>query len=316
MLQLQEVLLHPNARVINQNLSFDIQYLFWRFFLRPKAHFDTMIAQNVLFPSGKSGDDPLEELSELGSKPKKARGGMAKSLDFLASMWCKHYIYWKDDGKFWKVHVADEEIWKYNCLDCVYTFEVYEAQQRALEETKLTDQMAFQMKTFENLMGMMLRGVRVNAAAKLAMLKELTALIAQLHKEVEHLAGRSLVGDKGGFSPKQVAEFFYTWMKFPPIYRQEVVDGQRKSVITADEEALKKIAKKNLWIKPLIGRINMIRSYEKAVDVCKKRIDIDGRWRTSYNVAGTSTFRLSSSENPFDSGLNLQNLTIGRDILQ
>lgn len=282
---LRSALLHPNAQVINQNLSFDIQYLFWRFFTRPRAHFDTMIAQNVLF------------------------AGMPKDLAFLASMYCDHYIYWKDDGKFWKEFIEDERIWRYNCLDCTYTFEVYEKQQAALAQAGLTGQMAFQMKTFENLMGMMLRGVRVARDDKVALQREIEALIDTFHEEVRHLTGRGLTGPKGDFSSKQLAEFFYGGLGLKALHNRE-------GKVTCDDEALKKIARKNVWLRPLVDRINMIRSYGTAVDVCKKRVDGDGRWRTAYNVAGTSTYRLSSSENPLDSGLNLQNLTLGRDILK
>ncbi|HWI68255.1 MAG TPA: DNA polymerase, partial [Nitrospiraceae bacterium] len=39
--------------------------------------------------------------------------------------------------------------------------------------------------------------------------------------------------------------------------------------------------------------------------------DVDGRLRCSFNVAGTETFRLSSSKNAFNSGLNLQNIPPG-----
>jgi DNA polymerase I-like protein with 3'-5' exonuclease and polymerase domains len=282
---LRAVLTHPNARVINQNLSFDIQYLFWRFYLRPKAHFDTMIAQNLLWP------------------------GLPKDLAFLASMYCQHYVYWKDDGKFWKdPSVGDEAIWSYNCLDCCYTFEVYEAQRDLIEHEGLAPQMAFQMKTFENLMGMMIRGVRVDMEARKTLFGELTSLIGTLHEEVAYLCQRDLTGEKGSFSHKKMVDLFYNDLKIKPFYNGE-------GGLTCDDETLKKIAKRAPWLRPLTERINMIRSYGTALDVCRKRTDRDGRMRTSYNVAGTSTFRLSSSENPLDSGMNLQNLTLGRDIL-
>ena len=84
---------------------------------------------------------------------------------------------------------------------------------------------------------------------------------------------------------------------------------------TCNDEALKKIGQKNPWLRPLTDRINMLRSYGTAIDAVGSRTDEDGRWRTSYNAVGTETFRLSSSKNIFDSGLNLQNLTAGKDIL-
>ncbi len=222
-------------------------------------------------------------------------------------MYCDYYVFWKDDGKFW-INFNDQDLWHYNCLDCVYTFEIYEKQQAALAAEGLVDQMQFQMKTFENLMGMMLRGVRVDQGNKVALLGEIEGLIGRFHEEVKYLAGHSLTGPKN-FSPKQLAEFFYTELKLPAVHNRE-------GKVTCDDEALKKIAKKNLWLRPLTDRINMIRSYGTAVDVCHKRTDWDSRFRTSYNVAGTTTYRLSSSENPLDSGLNLQNLTLGRDILK
>lgn len=279
---LSRVLLHPNARVVNQNLSFDIQYLFWRFFIRPKAHFDTMIAQNLLY------------------------SGMPKDLAYLASMYCDYYVYWKDDGKFW-VEFDDDKLWEYNCLDCIYTYEIYEVQQKAVLYEGLSEQMAFQMTTFEHLMGMMIRGVRVNHANKVAVLGELEALIDELHEEVAFLSQADLVGEKGNLSPKKLAHLFYSSLGYRAYYSKE-------GNVTCDDEALNRLTRKALWLKPLTDRINQIRSYGTAVDVCRKRTDRDHRWRTSYNVAGTTTYRLSSSENPLDSGLNLQNLTLGKEI--
>lgn len=282
---LRQALLHPNAQVINQNLSFDIQYLFWRLFIRPKAYFDTMIAQNLLF------------------------SGLPKDLAYIASQWCDHYVYWKDDGKFWRDGIeSDDQLWRYNCLDCTYTYEAAMAMLVSIDEQGLAPQMTFQMKTFENLMGMMLRGVRVDMDAKAEVHKELDDLIDTLHLEVKHLAQRSLVGPKGDFSSKKLATLFYEELRLPLIFKDKKV--------TCDDEAMKKIAKNAPYLRPLTDRINMIRSYGTAVDVCRKRVDADGRWRTSYNVAGTTTYRLASSENPLDSGCNLQNLTLGRDILQ
>jgi DNA polymerase-1 len=45
--------------------------------------------------------------------------------------------------------------------------------------------------------------------------------------------------------------------------------------------------------------------------VVRAPLDVDGRIRTSYNVAGTVTFRLSSSESAFGIGTNLQNISSG-----
>lgn len=286
-LLLKRLLEHHNTLLINQNIAFDIQYLFWRFTILPDAHFDTMVAQNVIFP------------------------GTPKALDYLASLYCKYYVYWKDDGKFWKKLVSDDVIWHYNCLDCVYTFEVYEAQQQVLKAANLVEQANFMTILLNRTIRMMLRGVLVNEKHKSTLTKEIHDLIAKLHEEVRFLTRKDLVGAKGSFSSARLAKFFYEDLKFDPIYK--VAKGKR--AITCDDDALKKLAKKYPWIKPLTDRINVIRSYSTALTVCEKRSDKDDRWRCSFNVAGTANFRFSSSENPFGSGLNLQNLTTGRDIL-
>src|SRR6516162_7019940 len=51
-----------------------------------------------------------------------------------------------------------------------------------------------------------------------------------------------------------------------------------------------------------------MRDIAKKVSVLRTDIDPDGRMRTSYNIAGTSTGRFSSSLSDFGTGTNLQNI--------
>lgn len=288
MLLLHQLLRHPNLVLCNQNISFDIQYLFWRFNVWPVAAFDTMIAQNTLF------------------------AGAPKKLDYLASMYAEHYVYWKDDGKFWDKPIDYPQLWHYNCLDCCYTFEIWEVQERALKALKLEEQNTFtQNRLFGHVMKMMLRGVLVNDDKKRPLLRELEQFTAALKSEAELLAGVSLLGKKGGFSPAKLADLFYNRLKLPKQFNRK--DG--KNVLTADDEALKKLSRKEPLIRPLTERISMARSYATAVNAARSATDIDSRWRTAYNLAGTNTYRFSSSENPLDSGLNLQNLTVGKEMI-
>jgi len=91
------VLCHPNARVVNQNYLYDAQYThrwwcfvgrFWR---------DTMIAHHTAFCA------------------------LPKALDYQASLYCEHYVYWKDDGRDWNPKVGEDQLWEYCCVDCVRT---------------------------------------------------------------------------------------------------------------------------------------------------------------------------------------------------
>lgn len=71
--ELYKTLTHPNARVRGQNLLFDCQYThrYWHFI--PRVAHDTMISQHSCFSA------------------------LPKGLDFLASMYCDYYSFWKDD---------------------------------------------------------------------------------------------------------------------------------------------------------------------------------------------------------------------------
>lgn len=57
-------------------------------------------------------------------------------------------------------------------------------------------------------------------------------------------------------------------------------------------------------VRHLIG----MRDLAKKIDFLKTELDPDGRMRTSYNIAGTNTGRLSSSFSEFGTGGNLQNV--------
>lgn len=67
------VLTHPNARVVGQNLLYDAQYTYRHWHFVPRVVQDTMISQHAIF-----SDRP-------------------KALAYQASLYCKHYIFWKED---------------------------------------------------------------------------------------------------------------------------------------------------------------------------------------------------------------------------
>ena len=76
---------------------------------------------------------------------------------------------------------------------------------------------------------------------------------------------------------------------------------------TVDEDARKAlevypIARQIIW------HLNAMAIIGKKISVLQSEIDDDGRIRTSYNIAGTSTGRFSSSLSEFGTGGNLQNV--------
>jgi uracil-DNA glycosylase len=69
------LLTHRNVEVIGQNLLYDTQYIYRYWHFIPRVHLDTMIAQHSCFSD------------------------LPKSLAFICSLFCQHYVYWKDEGK-------------------------------------------------------------------------------------------------------------------------------------------------------------------------------------------------------------------------
>ena len=61
----------------------------------------------------------------------------------------------------------------------------------------------------------------------------------------------------------------------------------------------------------IIEYMTYMRDIKKRLEVIKTAIDSDGRMRTSYNIAGTTTGRFSSSFSEFGTGGNLQNIEEG-----
>ena len=78
----------------------------------PKCDFDSMLAQNVLFP------------------------GTEKRLDYLSSLYCQYHWFWKEDHKEWDAKGDIESLLVYNCWDCVRTFEVCSVQRSVLAAEK------------------------------------------------------------------------------------------------------------------------------------------------------------------------------------
>jgi uracil-DNA glycosylase len=280
--RLRAILCHHNTRLINQNLGFDLQFIWSYWACTPRAYFDTMIAQHVMLP------------------------GTPKSLDYLHSLYGDEYLYWKDDGKFWtdNAKMNYPVLWAYNCKDCLTTFEIYEKQQLSIDKVGLRPQFEFQMRKLNHFALSMFRGIPINDSMRTPLLLELIKLIEFLRYEVSYMAGRELNPN----SPKQLAEFFYRDLKQP------VIIG-KTGTPTCNDEALKVIGLREPLLEPVTSRLNLIRSYNTSITICRAKSNRwTKRWHTSYNTGGTETFRCSSTQNVWDEAMNVQNLTKGKEI--
>jgi DNA polymerase-1 len=60
--------------------------------------------------------------------------------------------------------------------------------------------------------------------------------------------------------------------------------------------------------KPIVIHLESMRDVGQKISMLSTEIDADSRMRTSYNIGGTTTGRLSSSFSEFGTGTNLQNI--------
>ena len=73
MWQLRSIFQHENCKIIGQNFAYDSQFIHKFWLVSTSAETDTMILHHTLY------------------------NNMQKDLAFLASIYCEHYRYWKDD---------------------------------------------------------------------------------------------------------------------------------------------------------------------------------------------------------------------------
>lgn len=105
-------------------------------------------------------------------------------------------------------------------------------------------------------------------------------------------------------SSVKLKELFYGRIGIP-----EITTAKGGAVkVTCGREALEKIQKQHPRAKFLATLLLKIRDLDKVHEVLTKKIDPDGRWRFSINIAGTNTFRWSSSSSAFYTGSNIQNV--------
>lgn len=192
----------------------------------------------------------------------------------------------------------------YNGLDCCLTIEVFEEMSRTFNTPP--EIYSFERAMQAPYLEMMLRGFHIDRLSRDQAAQQLRVRITRLQNILNELA--FAVWDRGlnSNSPKQLQEFFYKRMKLPEVWLNQ--KGERK--LSTNREALEKL-EIYLHARPIIACILTIRDLAKQLQVFETEIDDDSRFRTSYNVAGTTTGRPSSSENAFGTGGNAQNIAPG-----
>lgn len=196
-----------------------------------------------------------------------------------------------------------EKLWIYNGLDCCVTAEVLDVIKPQLDDiTRATYEFSKSLQA--PVLEMRLRGVRVDLEWRDCTIGDYTRDLQTIQTNLNKILSEGIGFQINWNSPAQLKKLLYEVMGLPP---QKKRNGKGQYVITADRDALEKL-ELHFHAQPIISHILALRDISKKIGVLKTSVDSDGRMRTSYNIAGTTTGRFSSSLSDFGTGGNLQNL--------
>lgn len=192
----------------------------------------------------------------------------------------------------------------YCALDCCLTLEIHGAI-RHQYEGKIPEKIyAFERALQGPYLEITQRGFKVDELARRRAAADIHAKMDLAQTLLNEFA--QAVWDKplNPRSPKQLQEFFYGAMKLPQIWISQ--KGVRK--LSTGREVLEKLHDYP-HARPFVNAILASRDLGKQLEIFESAIDPDGRFRASYNIAGTETGRPSSNENAFGTGRNAQNIS-------
>lgn len=257
--------------VVCHNGTFDMPYLSKRLGIHVYHHEDTLLMHFVL--------DNLA--GEHGLKPLARRWLRAGDWDSDAKSYLKHGAYFEN--------IPREKLYKYNLMDVVYTFKLYEYFLPLLKNSGKYDYYRYRMRVTKVLIDVQMNGVAVSLDA----LDELEEKYQEQCDEYLTVL-RSIAGeDFNPQSPKQIKEYFKAKGVSSPSF---------------DSDHLKKLrreGKETEFIDALLAYRYAAKVIGSYITNVRRKRGADGRIHPYYLPHGAKTGRLSAK------GPAIQ--TMGRD---
>lgn len=217
----------------------------------------------------------------------------------------------------WKGLSQSEVYWVYNGLDCCLTREVFDVIHPQLDDVSGYTY-AKAMEYVAPLMEMMLEGLRVCEASRLAIAKAYQRDLDKMESRWQRLCVEGLglepsrTKRKGRkdiaishSSPQDIAHLFYGVLGLKAQTRR--VKGEA-SKTTTNRQALEALAKFPVAT-PFVNYIFAMQKRAKEISFLRLPIPVDGIVRYSLNVAGSKDGSLSSSFMDFGNEVNVETVT-------
>jgi hypothetical protein len=281
LIKLREILLNKNCKHIGQNYSYDCQYFYKIFGLSIFPAHDTMILHHLLFNKS------------------------PKDLAFLASIYCEHYIYWKDNIA--SIEENPEIRWRYNISDVCYTLEILQNLLGILDsigDKALKELYQFQvLKLLPETVKTMNKGVRVNNEMKTELFNYFNNFLLQVPGEINEILGFAYNNNSSPQKKKLFKDFFQMALK------SVKKKGKAKASETCDAAAMIIYTNEYPLLKPFLMCLLEFSALSKFTSTfLGMKLDNDGRARTQYKITGTALGRLASVKNVWGGGGNFQNI--------
>ncbi len=224
---------------------------------------------------------------------------LPKGLDFLASIYTR-IPYYSDYNPS-----SDHELWTYNGWDCISTYAVYHALVRELKDL---GQEAFY---FNHIHPAVLAYARIDCRGVLMDRVKMQQLGDKCEQELTEIVDkiRKQAGNPefNPGSPQQMQKLLYETLRLPIQWKRDPKTKIERP--TTDKFAIRSLKEKCPQYEQLLTLIQEESRKSTLLGFFRKEYDIDSRIRTHFNVAGTDTGRLASSEPPIIfRGTNLQNI--------
>lgn len=260
-----------DCTVVCHNGTFDMPYLSKRLGIRVYHHEDTLLMHFVM--------DNLA--GEHGLKPLARRWLRAADWDSDAKSYLKGGAYFEN--------IPREKLYKYNMMDVVYTFKLYEYFLPLLENSGKYDYYRYRMQVTKVLIDVQMNGVAVSLNALDELEDEYEQQCAEHLVVLKKLAGE----DFNPQSPKQIAEYFASKGVSSPSFDSDHL------------KKLKRAGREPEFIDALLAYRYAAKVIGSFIANVRRKVGEDGRIHPYYLPHGAKTGRLSAK------GPAIQ--TMGRD---
>lgn len=192
----------------------------------------------------------------------------------------------------------------YNSLDTMQTMALKEVFDGGLLPDWAKPGYTYSEQMLGPILTMMRRGVQIDTARRDILVAALQERAAKVQANLDYVCETVWGTSFNHNSTPQLTFLFYSLLAIP----EQTKSKKGETKVATDREVLERITRDYIRGSFFANHILRIRDLEKQIEFLSKKLSPANRFHASFNIAGTETFRLSSSEHPFRIGSNLQNI--------